>query len=216
MLVFPAIQNSRAGARLTACQDKLRLLGVALAQYNQIHGHLPFIPAAGNLAAAGAYAPMLQEASLLGSPSTVVCPESTLAEQRDFRVPTMQEVAVANPAALQYWHRVMGGSYGYHPGHIEDGRYLPTRDHGRDYFAVMADAADEATPDRSCNHGPRGQNVLCQSGRVVLILIPRLVVNGDHIYVNNLGLKGAGRGSNDSSVCNSANPPIAQPVSVAP
>ena len=31
MLVFPAIQNSRAGARLTACQDKLRLLGVALA-----------------------------------------------------------------------------------------------------------------------------------------------------------------------------------------
>ncbi len=214
MLVFPAIQNSRAGARLTACQNKLRLLGVAMTQYSNLHGHLPFIPATGNMAAAGSYAPILQEAGLLTSPSMVVCPESPLAKQRDFRVPTIQELQAANPAALQFWHRIMGGSYGYHPGHIENDRYRPTRGHCREYFAIMADAADEAGADRSSNHGPRGQNVLCQSGRVVFIVIPRLIENGDHIYVNAFGFKGAGRGENDSSICNSAVPPIVPPVMV--
>ncbi|HEY4308292.1 MAG TPA: hypothetical protein VGN12_02470 [Pirellulales bacterium] len=215
MLVFPAIQNGRAGARLTACQDKLRLLGMAMTQYAQIHGHLPFIPATGNMAAAGAYAPILQESNLLESPSNVLCPESTLAGQADFRVPTFRELEAANPQALQLWHRVMGGSYGYHPGHIENDRYVPTRDNGREHFAVMADAVDEVGADRSCNHGQRGQNVLCLSGRVVFIVIPRLIENGDHIYVNDHGVKGAGRGANDSSICNSSVPPVARPVTIS-
>lgn len=213
MLVFPAIQNSRHGARLATCQNKLRLLGVAMTQYSNIHGHLPFIPATGNMAAAGSYAPMLLQAGLLTSPSMLVCPESPLAKQRDFRVPTPQELQAANPAALQYWHRVMGGSFGYHPGHIENDRYVPTRGHCREYFAIMADAADEAS-DRSSNHGPRGQNVLCQSGRVVFIVIPRLVENGDHIYVDAFGFKGAGRGEDDSSICNSSVPPLVPQVKV--
>ena len=76
----------------------------------------------------------------------------------------------------------------------------------------MADAADEVGGDRSSNHGTRGQNVLLQSGRVVFIVIPRLVDSGDHIYVNDAGGKGAGRGADDSSICNSAIPPL--PVSV--
>lgn len=214
MLVFPAIQNSRAGARLTVCQDKLRMLGVAMTQYSDLHGHLPFIPATGNMAACGSYAPILQQAGLLSSPSMVVCPESTLSKQRDFRVPTPQELHSANPTALAYLHRIMGGSYGYHPGHIENDRYVPTRGHCREYFAIMADAADEGGSERSSHHGPRGQNVLCQSGRVVLIVMPRLVENGDHIYVNDFGFKGAGRGAEDSSICNSANPPLVAPVKV--
>jgi hypothetical protein len=212
MLVFPAIQNSRTGARLTACQDKLRLLGMGLTQYGQIYGCLPFVPASGPLAAAGSYAPTLQQAGMISAPSNVVCPESTLANQRDFRIPTIVQLQNANTVTLQIWHRTMGGSYGYHPGHIENKRYVPTRACGREYFAVMADAVDELGPDGSSNHGPRGQNVLCQSGRVVFIVIPRLIENGDHIYVNDFGTKGAGRGENDSSISNSSIPPIPVPV----
>ncbi len=214
MLVFPAIQNSRAGARLTACQDKLRQLGVALTQYGQVYGCLPFIPATGNLAAAGSYAPMLQQAGMLTSPAQIVCPESQLAQKRDFRVPTVAELEHAGPTILTVLHRSMGGTYGYHPGHIENNRYVPTRVHGREHFAVMADAADESGSDHSLNHAKRGQNVLCQSGRVVFIVIPRLIENGDHIYVNDYGVKGAGRGANDSSICNSAVPPLVIPVPV--
>jgi hypothetical protein len=216
MLVFPAIQNSRAGARLTACQGKLRVLGMAFAQYGQIYGYLPFVPASGNLAAAGSYAATLQQAGLLTIPSMVICPESTLANQRDFQIPTIRQLNIANPVVLQIWHRTMGGSYGYHPGHIENDRYVPTPSHPREHFAIMADAADEMGADRSSNHGVRGQNVLIQSGRVVFIVIPRLIENGDHIYVNDFGTKGAGRGSNDSSICNSAVPPITFQVSTEP
>ena len=215
MLVFPAIQQSRSGARVNCCQNKLRVLGIALAQYGQVYNYLPAVPASGHFAAAGIYAPMLQQAGLISSPADVVCPESSLAKQKDFRIPTIWTLQVADPATLQQLHRVMGGSYGYHPGHIENGRYLPTRHMSREHFVVMADAADELGSDGSSNHGPRGQNVLCQSGRVVFIVIPRLVENGDHIYVNDYGVKGAGRGSNDSSVCNSAVPPIIVQIPVA-
>ena len=216
MMVFPAIQNSRTGARLTCCQDKLRQLGIALSQYGQVYRTLPYVPATGNLAAAGSYAPLLKQAGVLSNPSLVVCPESPLATQRDFQVPTVPQLQRANQVTLQIWHRTMGGSYGYHPGHIENGRYLPTRPGARDHFAIMADASDELGSDRSSHHGPRGQNVLCQSGRVVLIVIPRLIENGDHIYVNDFGSKGAGRGANDSSISNSAVPPVMPTVTIDP
>jgi hypothetical protein len=216
MLVFPAIQNSRTGARLTACQSKLRVLGMALAQYGQIYGYLPFVPPSGNLAAAGSYSPMLQQAGLLTSPSMVMCPESSMANQRDFQVPTIGQMNAANPLTLRVLQRRMGGSYGYHPGHIENGRYVPTPAQPREHFAIMADAADEMGADRSSNHGTRGQNVLVLSGRVVFIVRPRLIENGDHIYVNDFGTKGAGRGANDSSICNSAVPPIPVQISIQP
>ena len=212
MLVFPAVQQSRAGARLTSCQSKLSQLGMVLAQYAQIYGCLPFIPSSGNRAVAGSYAPTLAHAGLLGSPSMLLCPESAQACQQDFQVPTFKQLDQANGVTLRIWHRKMGGSYGYHPGHIENGRYVPTPPQPREHFAIMADAADEVGGDRSSNHGTRGQNVLLQSGRVVFIVIPRLVDSGDHIYVNDAGGKGAGRGANDSSICNSAIPPL--PVSV--
>ncbi len=212
MLVFPAIQNSRSSARVTACQGKLRLLGVALAQYGQIYGFLPFVPAEGNLAAAGSYAPMMQEAGVLTNSAMVVCPESPLAKDRNFQVPTVRVLQTSDPETLQRLQRTMGGSYGYHPGHIENGVYVPTRNNAREHFAVMADASDDGSADRSSNHGKRGQNVLCQSGRVVFIVFPRLIENGDHIYMNELGVKGAGHGANDSSVSNSSVPPV--PVQV--
>jgi hypothetical protein len=122
----------------------------------------------------------------------------------------------ANPEELKRWHRIMGGAYGYHPGHIENGRYRPTLHLCREYFAIMADAVDDMGSDRSSNHGHRGQNVLCQSGRVVFVVIPRLVPQGDHIYVSDLGTKGAGHGDNDSSISSSAVPPLVEPVRVGP
>ncbi|MBI2823073.1 MAG: hypothetical protein HYX69_00115 [Planctomycetia bacterium] len=216
MLVFPAIHNSRIGARLTACQDKLRLLGVALSQYGQANGYLPFVPATGRFAAAGMYAPILQDSGLLDRSCTVLCPDSPMATHCDFHIPTIAELEKASPEQLRRYHRIMGGAYAYHPGHIENRRYVPTPNRSREYFAVMADAADELGADRSPNHRKIGQNVLCQSGRVVFIIIPQLWDEGDNIYINDFGVKGAGVGEDDSSLCNSAVPPILVPVMLGP
>ncbi len=213
MLVFPAVHKSRIHARQGVCQNNLRIIGLAVSQYGQIFQILPPVPAEGHMAAAGVYGPVLQFHGLLPNPSVLVCPDSQLAVRGDFRVPGLAELDNADPETLQHLHRVMGGSYGYHPGHIIGGRYYPTRAGNREFFAIMADAVDEMGADHSANHGHRGQSVLSQSGRVFFAIVPRLVENGDHIYVNDLGVKGAGQGLHDSSICNSPVPPIVVPVS---
>lgn len=40
-LLFPAVQNARESARRVACQSNLRQLGLAIAQYETVHGSLP-------------------------------------------------------------------------------------------------------------------------------------------------------------------------------
>ena len=64
-VMLPAVHNSRFQARLAACRDNLRYLGVSLASYSQQHeGRFPAVPAEGKLAAAGVYAPTLVSARL--------------------------------------------------------------------------------------------------------------------------------------------------------
>jgi hypothetical protein len=214
MLVFPAVHRSRVDARVAVCQDHMRVVGLGLSQYAVVYRYFPYVPPVGRFAACGIYAPILQQHGLLPDSSVMVCPDSALAENREFRIPTLDDLRLADAETLQQLHRIMGGSYGYHPGHIEDNRYVATQFATRDFFAMLADAVDEMGTDGTANHGHRGQNVLLQSGRVVFILKPRLFDNGDHIYVSDFGARGAGRGPNDISISNSANPPINLPVAI--
>lgn len=212
MLVFPAVHRSRVDARVAVCQDHMRVVGLGLGQYALIYGYFPYVPPSGRFAACGIYGPILQAHGFIPDASALVCPDSRLAENREFRIPTLDDLRLADAQMLQRLHRLMGGSYGYHPGHIENNRYVATKVDGRDDFAILADAVDEMGTDGTANHGHRGQNVLLQSGRVVFIFKPRLFDDGDNIYVSDFGARGAGRGPNDCSITNSAVPPLQLPV----
>lgn len=213
MLVFPAVHRSRVDARVAVCQDHMRVIGVGLGQYAVIFRYFPYVPPSGRFAACGIFAPILQHHGLVPDPSVFVCPDSLTAQNREFRIPTLDDLRLADAQTLQQLHRVMAGSYGYHPGHIDENNvYTATKLGGRDYFAILADASDEVGTDGTANHGHRGQNVLLQSGRIVFIVKPWLSENSDHIYVSDFGVRGAGRGPNDSSISNSAVPPLNLPV----
>lgn len=212
LLVFPAIENSRFQARVAGCQENLRQLGTALAQYSERNqGYFPQIPASGPLAVAGVYAPMLLESGYLDSPDQVVCPGSTLAEADGFSVPDLEQVQAAPTGEkLAELHRWMGGSYGYTLGHTVDGCYRPTKNLHRTHFAVMADAPSYGLPAlASLNHGGRGQNVLFEDGHVEFLPLPLPAGYPDDFFLNDTGLVAAGTHLDDSVVGSSAAAPVA-------
>ena len=209
-LVFPALENSRFHSRLTACQDNLRQLGLALFQYSQHHhNYFPEVPQQGTLAAAGIYAPTLIHGGYLDDNRRVVCPNTSLAADGRFRVPTLTELESASDRELTELRSTMGGSYGYSLGYVEDGRYHPTRNLARPYFALMADVPDATYPGfQSVNHGGRGQNVLYEDGHVRFLTSPRPAPDTDDVFVNDSGLVGAGSRRDDSVIAASSAVPL--------
>jgi hypothetical protein len=211
MLILPAIQNSRAHARLNACTDNLRDLGVALNQYSQTNqGYFPKVPANGNLAAAGIYAPILADKGLLTDVRRVVCPDSDLASRvNGFRVPTYGELKLAPPTTVVGYKPTMGGSYGYNLGYVNNGEVVATKNHYRDNFAIMSDAPSLNTPNfQSANHGGRGQNVLFESGAVRFLQDTKIPGSNDDIFTNNAGRMAAGLDSHDSVLGASSTAPV--------
>jgi anti-sigma factor RsiW len=210
LLVFPAIQSSRFRARVTACQENLQQLGTALVQYSEHHGkYFPQVPQQGNLAAAGIYAPALLSDGLLDSPQRVLCPGSSLAADRSFQVPSLDQLQAASGRELGRLRSIMGGSYGYSLGYVENGRYVSTCNLSRPTFALMADAPSDTLPGfQSENHGGRGQNVLFEDGHVRFLTSSRPIEDGDDVFVNDTGLVAAGDQRNDSVVAGSAAAPL--------
>jgi hypothetical protein len=210
LLIFPAIQSSRFRARVTACQDNLQQLGTALVQYSEHHGkYFPQVPQQGNLAAAGIYAPALVSDGLLDSPQRVLCPGSSPAADRSLQVPSLGQLQAATGRELERLRSMMGGSYGYSLGYVEDGRYVSTRNLSRPTFALMADAPSDTLPGfQSENHGGQGQNVLFEDGHVRFLTSSRPIEDGDDVFVNDTGLVAAGDHRNDSVVAGSAAAPL--------
>ncbi|NLY01325.1 MAG: hypothetical protein GXY83_34980 [Rhodopirellula sp.] len=214
LLVFPAIENSRFHSRVTACQENLRQVGVALAQFSDRNdGFFPQIPASGPTAVAGVYAPVLLEGGFLDSSTRVVCPASTLAEDREFAVPALEQLQKAAVAEdLTRLQRQLGGSYGYTLGYRVDGRYRPTRNLHRPRFAVMADAPSYDLPDlASLNHGGLGQNFLFEDGHIEFLPSPQPAGLGDDFFTNDTGLVAAGLHRDDAVVGSSATTPLRSP-----
>jgi hypothetical protein len=208
LLFFPAVVNSRYVAQLTACQENLSTLGRALVQYSDLHAdEFPVVPTKGNLAAAGIYAPMLINCGLI-EPRHVICPASPLAAEKTFHVPSLAELQSAQATELRRLHRMMGGSYGYSLGYVENGRYHGHRNRSRSTFALMADMPDQHPAAGCRNDGAMGQNVLFEDGSVRFMRTVRLDEFGDHIYQNKLGYVGAGIGPDDAVISPSDMPPI--------
>lgn len=207
MLVFPAIAQSRFNARLQSCGNNLRSLGMALFQYSEFHhGAFPHVPESGNMSAAGIYGPLLYEAGFVRDRSMLICPSSSLAREVGFHFPTLNEIRQAGPNELPFFHRWMGGSYGYTLGYVLNGRYYGQRNLGRSTFALMADAPDERTG--SANHGCCGQNVLFDDGHVAFLKSCRLAERDDHIFENRHGYVGPGIGPDDSVIARSSAQPV--------
>jgi len=161
-LLGPALVSSRFYARLIHCQNNLRELGLALTHYSRSHDELfPSLPAAGRLRTPGVFAPILAQAGLLHDKTRLLCPGAAPQDSTEWGLYTLDELEQLPAATLERIRPTLGGNYGYHPGHLENGRYRPTRNLGRFYFALMADAPCVNTPSHlSLNHGGRGQNVL--------------------------------------------------------
>jgi hypothetical protein len=209
-LVLPAINASRFHARVTACQDNLRQVGQALTEYShRNHDLFPVVPAEGNLAAAGIYAPILAEEGFLVEPAAVLCPDSAQAQQQDFRVPSLDELRSAAGQELAQIQRQMGGSYGYGLGYFENGVYQSTRNLNRDYFAIMADAPSADRPDRqSDNHGGVGQNVLFEDLHIEFCSTTRPGNGNDDIYSNDNHEVAPGLHRDDAVIAASGTPPV--------
>ena len=210
LLILPAIQTSRFSSRLATCRDNMRELGTALAGYSQANqGYLPSVPTQGNLAAAGIYAPTLLQGGFLTDARRVVCPDSPLAEQGNFRMPTLAELQAADAQQAAVLRQQMGGSYGYCIGYMDNGVLHATKNLGRSNFAIMADAPREERPDRqSADHGGRGQNVLFEDGHVDFLTSSQPSGWSDDIFANDRNQVAAGVHRDDSVIVSSGVAPI--------
>ena len=207
-------------ARLLACGNNLRELGLSLGIYSHVHGgFFPHVPASGNLGVAGVVGPRLWEAGLLDKPNRLVCPASGWAAHRkQFLVPSIAQLEQARGEELLRLQRMAGGSYGYVFGYVDgDSRYRAVRDQGRPHFAIMADVPD---PTRgTCvtpNHGGQAVNVLYEDGHVGYTVSSTRAnldaASPEDIFHNDRGLLQAGLHQDDSVIGPSAATPFPVPV----
>ena len=209
-LTLPAIQSSRFHARLSACRDNLRELGVSLAGYSRAnHDYFPRVPVEGKLASAGIYAPTLLHEGFLTEARRVCCPDSPLADAGPAHVPTLAELQASAPEQAARLRQQMGGSYGYCIGYVDHGVLCPTKNLNRPGFAILADAPREERSDRqSANHGGRGQNALFEDGHVEFLATSRPAGRIDDIFANDDNLVAAGMHRDDSVIASSGVAPI--------
>lgn len=181
MLFFPWMTESRATARKAVCQDNLRAIGSAAAQYSELHNEwFPHVPASGKLASSGMFASLLHHTGFISEPKRFICPSCPLSKKSDFRIPSADELAAATPGEDEQLRKILGGSYGFTLGHLENGEYQPPRNRHRPRFALASDAPG------SKRHGTCGHNVLFEDGHVDFLSGDSCEVNGrrDNIFKN--------------------------------
>jgi hypothetical protein len=202
MLLFPAINRNRAGARLVGCENNLRLIGMALAQYSSHNGnYFPFVPARGNFAAAGIYAPTLIDQGFLSGPEAIFCPGVSSARRDLAAIPSLAQLRSAGGAQLQQLHRAMGGDYGYSLGYVANHQYRAVTNLHRAAFALVSDAPSSERPDHlSPNHGAAGQNVLFEDGHVRYLTTSKPDGLQDDIFVNDRDRVAAGVHRDDAVI----------------
>ena len=212
VVVVPAIQESRFHAGILGCKENLRQLGVAMTRYSEQHdGYFPAIPDEGSASLAGLYLPTLAGDGFLTEAQRAVCPRSPDTRRSDFRITNWDELRSAAADVMDRLRPTLSGIYGYHPGHLEDGVYRPTKNLRRPNFVLMADAPSFDLPGyQSLNHAGRGQCVLLEDGRVVFLTQPTPPAWREAIFVNDDGVMALGSDPNDSVIFPPTRPPVFQ------
>lgn len=215
MVFFPAVNHSRMNAQLAGCQYNLRNIGLAMFKHSDAHGGaFPQLETSGKTAVAGYYGPMLRQAGYLDNDTTLVCPTSPLAQDKDFRTPTKEEIERSDGEALRRLQDMMGGSYGYNLGLKLHGKYQGVQDRNRASFALMSDAPrlqSSGSQANSDNHGGRGQNVLFEDGHVRYLNSCKECESSDDYFHNAAGHVAPGVHIDDAVIGHSATPPLGWP-----
>jgi hypothetical protein len=206
---FPAVNQSRLAAQNASCQNNLRAMGMGLAAVGDANGgSLPLINTSGNDAVAGIYGAELREGGYVTDYRAFVCPGSLLAG-RQIHWPTRKDLQLATGEALAELQRLVGGSYGYPLGYLEQGQWRPARMRSRPTYALMADQPSLNLANyQSDNHGGKGQNVLFEDGHVRYMRDCRDCPSKDDIFHNELGQLAPGTHVDDSVIGPSDLPPL--------
>jgi hypothetical protein len=202
LLIFPAVQNSRVQARTIQCASNLQNLYQGLAAYSDnFAGCMPSAPPSDRLGVGGGFAAILQSNGYLEDPSLLICPDSPMAEERQFVVPTAEQVLIMPEGEeLELVQASLGGSYSMSLGYQDDNDFQGLRNVGHDDFALVSDVPDRNTPDfRSCNHAG-GRNILFGAGNVRYVAVPVATIGNDHVFLNDDGLIGPGLNPHDSVI----------------
>jgi hypothetical protein len=208
-ILIPALAMSRHNSRLTACQSNLNSIGSAFISFSEMNdGEFPSIPIDGNLSAAGCYAPILKQVSLINEDSIFACPGLGSDRETPICIPTVEMIQSSDcKVQSRHFREIMGGDFAYSLGYEEDGKYRTPSRMGRSNYVLLADKPSCRNLGKvSNNHAGRGQNVLFEDGRVAFIVGG--FIGEDAIYENNLGLVAPGADRYDSVVASSWLAPI--------
>lgn len=207
-MFLPAVSNSRYHSQRVACENNQRLLSYALNDYSSANrGYFPVVPARGNLAAAGIYAPLLMEKGFVEDSNLFSCPAK--GSKLIVRIPLPEDIRNAKGPQLVTLHQSMGGDYAYSLGFVANGRLHGVKNQGRTHYAVLGDAPiEQLTTANLTTHG-RGQNVLFEDGHVQFLTKRSLPSRkADDLFLNDDGRLEAGLHPNDAVLAPSATPPL--------
>lgn len=226
-ILIPALANGRLEARKIACQDQLRILGVALTDFvnRSPEKRLPAVAESGPQAFAGVYAVHLNEAGLLPNPNVRWCPSLTPPDTNEVTLtnlgeiaslPALHDASVDQLSQIQYYS---GGHYAYNLGVLEQEHFTSPRFEARSSFAIMSDAPlvgrlnmeDLNQGNRLADwvgHGGEGINVLYEDGGVRFIPVDALRGMPDNPLLNHRGQAEAGVNIDDASLAPSWKPPF--------
>lgn len=213
LLFFPAVNSSRYHAQVAGCQNNLRSIGRALAEYSSANsqGLFPQVPETGNLAVAGMYAPTLKSFGFVTEDHNFFCPSSPRNSELVFAIPNVEEVKQATGQTLEVMQLVMGGDYGYSLGVIgSNGQVRGIRNRSRSNFALMSDSPNthNAIARSDSEKKDVHRNVLFESGCVRAVCNDIDCWYGDQLYKNDDGKISAGVHDSDAVIGASNAAPI--------
>lgn len=209
LVFFPALKYSRFQSHVAGCQNNLRQIGLAYANYTDSHGgNLPMIPVSGKDSLAGVHAAVLREEGYVNTPHVFLCPGDASSQAAHF--PKRADLLAADGEQLQTYRRKLGGSYGYSLGYFHEGNYKAVRNRHRGNFALVADKPNlTLTSGQSSNHGDKGQNVLFEDGSTKFLCnCQACPITKDDIYHNDDGKIAPGKHAGDSVIAASEVPPF--------
>ena len=136
---------------------------------NDRRGMFPAIPAKGNMAVAGMYAPTLVDNGFVDDPNVFYCPAKS--NTIVLKIPHIDDILSLSAEApeLQVVQGDMGGDYAYTLGYYENGKLRGVRNQGREFYPVLADEPLEHLSDSVITSHGSGQNLFFEDGRVAFL-----------------------------------------------